>query len=54
MPRAKRNKVVSLTNVKKDVHALKESIVDKVRSYADNFSSACVVSYENMTTNPFK
>jgi mRNA turnover protein 4 len=54
MPRARRNKVVALTKVKKDVHALKESIVEKVRNYADNYSSACVVAYENMTTNPFK
>jgi mRNA turnover protein 4 len=54
MPRARRNKLVSLTKVKKDVHALKSSIVEKVHSYADTFRSVCVVSYENMTTNPFK
>lgn len=54
MPRAKRNKVVALTKVKKDVHALKDSLVQKVRSYVDTFKSIYVITYENMTTNPFK
>lgn len=46
--------MVSLTKVKKDIHALKSSLVEKVRSYVDSFRSVCVISYENMTTNPFK
>ena len=54
MPRARRNKLISLTKVKKGVHALKSSIVEKVHSYVDNYRSVCVVAYENMTTNPFK
>lgn len=54
MPRAKRNKVVSLTRVKKDVHATKESLVDKVRTYLNHYKSATVLTYQNMTTNPFK
>ena len=54
MPRAKKNKVISLTKVKKDVHALKDSLVQKVRSYVDAFKSVYVITYENMTTNPFK
>ena len=45
MPRAKRNKVVALTKVKKDVHALKDSLVQKVRSYADSFKSIYVITY---------
>lgn len=54
MPRARKNKVVSLTKVKKDVQALKSSIVEKVHNYVDSYKSVCVVAYENMTTNPFK
>jgi len=54
MPRARRNKLVSLTKVKKDVQALKSSIVEKVHNYADAYRSVCVIAYENMTTNPFK
>lgn len=54
MPRAKRSKVVSLTKVKKDVHGLKDSLVQKVHSYVDTFKSVYVITYENMTTNPFK
>lgn len=54
MPKARRNKVVALTKVKKDVHALKDSLVQKIHSYADNFKAIYVITYENMTTNPFK
>ncbi len=45
MPRAKRNKVVALTKVKKDVNARKANLVEKVRSYVDTFKSICVVDY---------
>ena len=54
MPRAKRNKLVSLTKTHKDVHGLKDSLLQRVRSYVGSFASVYVITYQNMTTNPFK
>jgi ribosomal protein L10 len=54
MPEAKRNKVVSLTQVKGKTHDHKDYIVEKARSFMKRFKSVYVLTYENMTTNNFK
>lgn len=54
MPHSKRNKVVALTQVKKKGKEHKEDIVQNIRDALDSFSSVYVLSYHNMSTNPFK
>ena len=54
MPRSKRNKVVSLTKVKKKGRAAKEELVSIVQDALDEYKNAYVVSFENMRAGPFK
>ena len=54
MPESKRNKVVSLTQVKPKPREHKEFIVNKVHNYMANYKYLYVLTYENMSTNNFK
>lgn len=54
MPEAKRNKLVSLTQVKPKLREHKEFIVKKVHSFLGKYKYLYVLSYENMSTNNFK
>jgi mRNA turnover protein 4 len=54
MPISKRNKVVALTQVKKKGKEHKEDVVEGIREALNNYSDIYVLSYHNMTTNPFK
>lgn len=54
MPIAKRNKLVSLTQVKPKAKDHKEFIVKRVHTYMKKYKYVYVLSYENMSTNNFK
>lgn len=54
MPKSKRNKVVSLTKVKKKGREAKEELVEKIQKLLEEFNSCYVLQYENMRTSPFK
>ena len=54
MPHSKRNKVVALTQVKKKGKEHKEEVVQSIRDALDSYSNVYVLSYHNMSTNPFK
>ena len=54
MPKSKRNKMVSLTKVKKQGRAGKEALVEKVQDAVGEFKNSYVLSFENMRSAPFK
>lgn len=54
MPKSKRNKVVSLTKVKKQGRVAKEQLVEKIQESLEKFKYSYVLSYENMRTSIFK
>jgi mRNA turnover protein 4 len=54
MPKSKRNKVVSLTKVKKQGREAKEQLVEKVHAALDAHKRCFVLSFRNMRTGPFK
>ncbi len=54
MPKSKRNKVVSLTKVKKKGREAKEEMVENVQEALTNYKKCFVLSFENMRTGPFK
>lgn len=54
MPEAKRNKVVSLTQVKPKTREHKEFIVNKVQGYLARYSYLYLLTFDNMSTNNFK
>ena len=54
MPKSKRNKMVSLTKVKKKGREGKEELVEKVQDYLGEYEHSYVVSFENMRSGPFK
>jgi len=54
MPKAKRNKVVSLTKTTKKGFQLKKDLVEQVHKCCDEYASLFVFSVENMRTNTFK
>jgi len=51
MPKSKRNKVVSLTKVKKKPREEKDKLIEKIRSCCEKFSRVILVSIENERTN---
>ena len=54
MPRSKRNKVVSLTKVKKKGREAKEEMVESIQQALTKYKKCFVLSFENMRTGPFK
>lgn len=54
MPKSKRNKVVSLTKVKKQGREAKEQLVEKIHEEIDKHKFCYVLSFDNMRTGPFK
>ena len=54
MPRSKRNKVVSLTKVKKKGRQAKEEMVEHIHDALTKYKRCFVLSFENMRTGPFK
>ena len=54
MPRSKRNKVVSLTKVKKKGRSAKEEMVESIQQALSSYKRSFVISFENMRTGPFK
>lgn len=54
MPKSKRNKVISLTKVKKQGKEAKVELVEKIQESLDKYKFCYVLSYENMRTSAFK
>jgi mRNA turnover protein 4 len=54
MPRSKRNKVVSLTKVKRKGREAKEAMVENIHKALTDYKKCFVLSFENMRTGPFK
>ena len=54
MPKSKRNKMVSLTKVKRKGRDGKEDLLGKVQQALDNYEHSYVLSFENMRSAPFK
>ena len=54
MPKSKRNKMVSLTNVKKKGRVGKEALVEKVQDCVGEHKFSYVLNFENMRSGPFK
>ena len=54
MPKSKRNKMMSLTNVKKKGREGKEALVEKIQDYVGEYEYSYVLSFENMRSGPFK
>ena len=54
MPKSKRNKVVSLTKVKKKGRDGKEELVEKIQESLGAYKNAYVVSFHNIRAGPFK
>jgi len=51
MPKSKRNKVVSLTKVKKRPHEKKDKLIEDIRSHAEKFERLYLVTIENERAN---
>ncbi len=54
MPRTKRNKVISLTKVKKKGKEAKESLVESVQEALNEYAFCYTLSFENMRSSAFK
>ena len=54
MPKSKRNKVVSLTKVKKKGRDGKEELVVKIQECLQTYKNSYVVSFQNIRAGPFK
>jgi len=54
MPKSKRNKLVSLTNVKKKGKEAKEDLVEKVQEALTKYKHCFSLEFENMRTNSFR
>jgi mRNA turnover protein 4 len=54
MPKSKRNKVISLTKVKKQGREAKEEMVEHMHEAIEKYKNAFVLSFQNMRTGPFK
>ncbi|GLI63082.1 hypothetical protein VaNZ11_005984 [Volvox africanus] len=54
MPKSKRNKVVSLTKVKKKDRVWKEGLLEKIRQCLDTYPNVYVFKHYNMRTERFK
>ena len=54
MPKSKRNKLVSLTKVKRKGREGKEEMLEKVKDCCDEYGHAYIISYENIRSTPFK
>lgn len=54
MPKSKRNKVVSLTKVKRKGREAKEELVENIEKCLKKYKFCYVLSYENMRSNQFK
>ena len=54
MPKSKRNKVVSLTKVKRKGREAKEEMVENIHKALTDYKKCFVLSFENMRTGPFK
>ncbi|KAI6191691.1 Ribosome assembly factor mrt4 [Aphelenchoides bicaudatus] len=53
MPRAKREKVISLTDTKKKTKEGKQNLVQKIRSALDEYERVYVVEYDNVPSSEF-
>ena len=54
MPKSKRAKVVSLTQVEKEPREVKARVIENIRSYVEEYKHIFVFSFENMRSNLFK
>ena len=54
MPKSKRNKVVSLTKVKRKGREAKEELVENIHAALEKYKNCFVLGFENMRTGPFK
>ena len=54
MPRAKRNKVVSLTKTKKKGKEGKQDLLGKIQAAVTEYDNCFVLNFENMRSTAFK
>ena len=54
MPKSKRSKVVSLTQVRKKGKEHKEAQIEQIKKLLEEYKYLFVLTFKNMTTNPFK
>jgi mRNA turnover protein 4 len=54
MPQSKRNKMISLTKVKKKGREAKESLVEIIHEALENYKFSYVLGVDNMRTGPFR
>ena len=54
MPKAKRGKVISLTQTKKKTKDFKTRIVNKIHDYIKKYENVYGISFQNMRTNSFR
>lgn len=54
MPKSKRNKVISLTKVKKRGMEGKSALVEKIQENVGQYDYSYVLSFESMRSNSFK
>ena len=54
MPKSKRNKIVSLSKIKKKGKEHKESVVNVITEPTENYNSVYVFSFENRRSPKFK
>jgi mRNA turnover protein 4 len=54
MPRSKRNKLVTLSKVKKKDRTWKEGLINNVRNFVETYNTLYLFKFENLRNDKFK